>query len=144
MRLVLDTNVWVDWLLFDDPAVAPIKAAHREGKIQIMVDAACLDELIAVLAYPEFGLDEAQKNRHVAEVGRCTIMQNQRRGTSSPALPRCTDADDQKFLALAQDAAADWLLTRDKAILRLKRRLNAVGIRVGSPADWLAAGTQPA
>jgi predicted nucleic acid-binding protein len=71
-------------------------------------------------------------------------MQNQRRATPSPALPRCSDPDDQKFLALAQDAAADWLLTRDKAILRLKRRLNAVGIRVGSPVDWLAAGTQPA
>jgi putative PIN family toxin of toxin-antitoxin system len=144
MRLVLDTNVWIDWLLFDDPAVTPIKAAQREGRIRIVVDGACLDELIAVLAYPEFGLDETQKNRHLAEVGRCTIMQTQRQAVPAVALPRCTDPDDQKFLALAQNAAAHWLLTRDKALLRMNRRLKSAGIRIGSPADWSVICAQPA
>ena len=28
-RLILDTNVWLDWLLFDDPSVAALKAGDR-------------------------------------------------------------------------------------------------------------------
>ena len=144
MRVVLDTNVWIDWLLFDDPAVAQLKAAHRDGHVQIVVNAPCIEELNAVLSYPEFGLDETQQAKHLTAVGRCTIMQYPGQPPHAAALPRCTDPDDQKFLVLAQDAAADWLLTRDKALLRLNRRLQAAGIRVGSPADWSAASTQPA
>ena len=138
MRLVLDTNVWIDWLLFDDPAVGALKSAQRDGQIQIVVNEACLGELNAVLAYPEFGLDDTQKNKHLAEVAHCTSMHEERQATRAAALPRCTDPDDQKFLVLARDAAADWLLTRDKALLRLNRRLKTAGFRVGSPAEWTA------
>ena len=139
MRLVLDTNVWIDWLLFDDPAVAPLKAAHRDGQVQIVINALCIGELNVVLAYPEFGLDETQQAKHLTVVGRCAIMHDPVQSPHAAALPRCRDPDDQKFLVLAQDTAADWLLTRDKALLRLNRRLQAAGIRVGSPADWAAA-----
>jgi len=31
-RLVLDTNVWLDWLVFADPCVAPIKAGRRNKR----------------------------------------------------------------------------------------------------------------
>jgi len=51
-RLVLDTNVWLDWLLFDDPGVAPVKAAVAEGRAEIVIDEAVEAELARVLAYP--------------------------------------------------------------------------------------------
>jgi len=38
--LVLDTNVWLDWLLFDDPSVAALKAAVAEGRAEVFIDAA--------------------------------------------------------------------------------------------------------
>ena len=79
------------------------------------------------------------------QLGYPTISAMQERVLhDAAALPRCTDPDDQKFLALAQDAAVDWLLTRDKALLRLNRRAKLAGFRVGSPADWSAACTHPA
>lgn len=31
LRLVLDTNVWLDWLAFGDPSVAAIKSAVAAG-----------------------------------------------------------------------------------------------------------------
>ena len=34
-------------------------------------------------------------------------------------LPRCRDADDQKFLVLAARCHADLLITRDKLLLKL-------------------------
>jgi len=141
MRLVLDTNVWIDWLVFNDSSVAPLKEAHRLGRIQIVVDERCLDELNNVLAYPEFGLDDTQRQIHLAEVDRCVVRQGTQRVARPIPLPLCSDPDDQKFLALARDAFADWLITRDKALLRLSRRVKAAGFRVGSPAQWSAAFT---
>ena len=139
MQLVLDTNVWVDWLVFDDASIAPLKAACEAGLIRVVTNESCLQELRDVLAYPQFGLIDAQRQIFLAEVERCVLRHAETRRAGSRALPRCTDPDDQKFLALAHDACADWLLTRDKALLKLKRKLLASGIRVGSPAQWSAA-----
>jgi len=139
MRLVLDTNVWIDWLVFDDPSVAPLKAAQQHGRLHIVINAACLEELNEVLAYPEFRLDDAQKKNHLAEIDRCTIRHGDQRPAHPVPLPRCSDPDDQKFLMLARDAAADWLLSRDKALLKLNRRLKSAGFCVGSPSEWSAA-----
>jgi putative PIN family toxin of toxin-antitoxin system len=136
LKLVLDTNVWIDWLVFNDPGIAPLSAAHRDGRVTIAIDDACLQELEAVLAYTEFQLSDVQQDDHLKEAVRCTLRYNQRSGLPSP---RCSDPDDQKFLTLALDAAADWLLTRDNALLRLNRRLEARGCRIGSPAQWSVA-----
>jgi predicted nucleic acid-binding protein len=59
--------------------------------------------------------------------------------TGSAALPRCLDPDDQKFVTLAFYSSARWLLTRDKALLGLNRRLKTKGIRVGTPMEWSAS-----
>ena len=136
-HLVLDTNVWIDWLVFDDPSIAPLKTAHQDGRLHIVVNDAVLGELNAVLAYPEFKLDDAQKKYHLAEVDRCTIRHDDRHAENSTALPRCSDPDDQIFLELARDARADWLITRDNALLRIRRKkLEAARFRIGTPTQW--------
>lgn len=57
------------------------------------------------------------------------------------ALPRCRDPDDQKFLELARDGAADFLVTKDKALLKLRRiSRDPGGFRIVTPAaltTWL-------
>ncbi|MEO8008373.1 MAG: putative toxin-antitoxin system toxin component, PIN family [Betaproteobacteria bacterium] len=138
MHLVLDTNVWIDWLVFDDPSVAPLKAAQRDGLIDITVNEVCIEELNLVLGYPEFRLDDAQKKQHLADVSRCSNGHTARQRDTTVVLPRCSDPDDQKFLLLAYQAAAEWLLTRDKALLRLSRRARTAGFCIGSPAQWSA------
>ena len=52
LRLVLDTNVWLDWLVFDDPGIAHIAAAVAAGEAEVVVDGACEAELARVLGYP--------------------------------------------------------------------------------------------
>jgi len=51
-RVVLDTNVWLDWLLFEDPGVARLRALREQGAVEILIDAACEAELAGVLARP--------------------------------------------------------------------------------------------
>jgi len=48
-------------------------------------------------------------------------------------LPRCSDPDDQVFLELAQRAGVDWLLTRDRALLKLARAKHGLGFRIAAP-----------
>jgi putative PIN family toxin of toxin-antitoxin system len=125
MRLVLDSNVWLDWLVFDDPAIAPIRAAVAAGYAQVFIDDACEAELRRVLSY-KFNrkiLEEAQQQACIARclaVARridCAASELQKKN-----LPRCSDADDQKFLEAATAAHADYLVTKDAALLALSRR----------------------
>src|SRR6266545_576184 len=51
LRAVLDTNVWLDWLVFDDPSIAPIKAAVAAERAEVFIDAACEAELERALGY---------------------------------------------------------------------------------------------
>jgi putative PIN family toxin of toxin-antitoxin system len=140
MRLVLDTNVWVDWLVFDDPSIAPLKVAQQARQVDIVVNEPCLQELRRVLTYPQFALTSTQRADHLEAAERMVVRHDDALSPSRHnALPKCHDPDDQKFLELARAASADWLLTRDKALLRLRRRLLALGIRLGSPADWSTA-----
>jgi len=131
MRLVLDTNVWLDWLAFDDATIAPFKRAQASGMIAIFSDEACTRELVAVLNYDlgKRSLNVETQKAKLAEFHRLARPHPNppplRRGGSESAelpLPKCRDPDDQKFLELARDCGADYLVTKDKALLVLVRR----------------------
>jgi predicted nucleic acid-binding protein len=50
----------------------------------------------------------------------------------------CADPDDQKFLELARAAGAHALVTRDRALLVLRRRRSPpVPFRIVTPAELL-------
>ena len=118
MRLVLDTQVWLDWLVFDEPTLAGLRATLAEGRAEVVIDSACRAELERVLAYPlGRSVDVA------ACLGQCEkVVIRVEPVASAGALPVCRDPDDQKFLTLAAAARADCLVTRDRELLRLARR----------------------
>ena len=131
LRLVLDTNVWLDWLAFDDATIMPLKRTQAAGTIEIFSDEACTRELIAVLNYDlgKRSLNAEKQKACVAEFQRLVRPHPsppplRRSGSESAAtpLPKCRDPDDQKFLELARDCGADYLVTKDKALLILARR----------------------
>jgi putative PIN family toxin of toxin-antitoxin system len=122
IRLVLDTHVWLDWLVFDDPVAAPIKAAVESGAAQVVIDERCEEELARVLGYPRrrTTLDAAAQAACLAECRR--VATRMPAIEASPRLPQCRDPDDQKFLELALGCGAHALVTRDQALLELARR----------------------
>jgi putative PIN family toxin of toxin-antitoxin system len=131
LRLVLDTNIWLDWLVFNDQGIAPIEAAVGSGQAGICIDAACEQELVRVLTYPlpKRTLDAASQAACLAECRRLTQMAKTGERESANAkerdcgrLPVCRDPSDQKFLELARDCRADFLVTKDLALLALARR----------------------
>ena len=117
MRLVIDTQLWLDWLVFDDASMAPLRAALACGRAEAVIDEPCRAELERVLAYPlNRPVDAASCMQRCLEVAR--------KVEAAPAepLPVCRDPDDQKFLELAAGAGADCLVSRDRELLRLDRR----------------------
>ncbi len=115
-RLVLDTNVVLDLVVFEDAGVRALRAAIERAEVTAYTSAACLDELRRVLAYPRIARLDAFER--YAGWARCVPQP----AAADPRLPRCADPDDQKFLALALAVEADLLLTKDKALLALAAR----------------------
>lgn len=139
MRVVLDTNVWLDWLVFNGNEVTSLRAACADNSVQPVIDAPCLDELARVLAYPEFRLDAGGIDRRLADVRALSVAHSGSGATARGTLPRCADPDDQKFVELAQASGAHALLSRDKALLRLGRRTRSrCGFDILAPRDWTA------
>jgi putative PIN family toxin of toxin-antitoxin system len=130
LRAVLDTNVWLDWLVFADPGVAPLRAAFEQRRLEIFIDEACEAELARVLGYTlqKKTLDAEQQRACMAECRRIAkpivpaqAKSAQAAATAPAALPKCRDADDQKFLEAAAATGADFLVTKDQALLELAR-----------------------
>ena len=48
----------------------------------------------------------------------------------------CRDRDDQKFIDLAVAVGAQWLFSKDRALLALARPARVHGVQVLSPAQW--------
>ena len=138
LRLVLDTNVVLDLLHFDDPAVAPIRRALQEGKAACIGNAACRDELAHVLSYPQFKITEHEARRILDEYDALAQPCHLAADATLPPLPQCRDPDDQKFLELARAAKADLLVTKDKALLALARKVGRLGLQILTPAEAVA------
>jgi putative PIN family toxin of toxin-antitoxin system len=145
-RVVLDTNIWLDWLVFADPGLAPLRAAFEAGRIEIFIDEPCEAELARVLGYPlqKRTLDAAKQAACLAECRRIAKRivraegQEAQTGQSALAvLPKCRDADDQKFLEAAAAAGADVLVTKDGALLDLARAVEKRGLpfRIAKPGS---------
>jgi predicted nucleic acid-binding protein len=92
--------------------------------VQVITRPDCLDELCRVLAYEQFHIDATRQAAiHAAYAARAAVWPEATLAKTelAAALPRCQDRDDQKFVALAWDAGAHALVTRDKLLLRLAR-----------------------
>ncbi len=142
--LVLDTNVVLDWVAFRDPRVQPIVDAIERGVLRAATSGACLQELRRALSYAQVKLDAAAQalafERYIAHAAVFDLPEL----VEVLGLPLCEDPDDQKFLELAWHARASHLVTRDKALLKLARRIAQSGrFAVVAPDAFLRRTTWP-
>ena len=143
-RVVLDTNVCLDLFVYRDRRCAPLLAALHTGRVTAVTNKPCRQEWLHVLRYPQFALDDAARQRAGAEFDAHSSLLDTAalRSLDRVRLPLCSDAADQKFMQLAWSAQASWLLTKDKALLKLARRTRKAGLfEIVTPHDW--AGDKP-
>jgi putative PIN family toxin of toxin-antitoxin system len=135
--LVLDTNIVLDLLLFQNPQAQGLRQALDQQQLQWLATVPMREELARVLAYPHLSLALARRSHSAAAL----LAQWDARVTPADVAPscavRCRDPDDQMFIDLAVMHRAT-LLSKDGLVLRLAKRLLPLGVVVG-PASGVKA-----
>ena len=130
MKVVLDTNVFISNLHFGG-AINELFEAIKEKKITVCVSKEIVDEVVQKLAskfkWNKKELLEAEEL--VSTAGEfITIL--------SPVSVIKSDPSDNKILACAQQAQADYIITGDKKHLLPLKKFQ--GIPILSPRDFLS------
>lgn len=136
--VVIDSQAVLDWWYFRDPVCQGWSAARAQGRWQWVASQAMRDELAHVL-----GRGFAPGWSGATEPGAVLqafdqLVELRPAPTLSLAQPlRCSDPDDQKFVDLAIGSGARWLVSRDRAVLKLAgRALSRHGLQIVRPVDW--------
>ena len=127
MNIVLDTNVVLDIFLFDDAAAKPLKPALESGSLRWLATQHMRNELERVLDYEHLLPRMAYYQVSAGDI----LAAFDRHANLVEVAPRitavCKDPDDQCFIDLAVAHQA-LLLSKDKAVLSMKKRLAALGV----------------
>ena len=129
--VVLDTNIVLDLLLFQNPQVQGLRQALDQQQLRWLATAPMREELVRVLAYPKITPVLARLGHTMAPL----LAQWDDRVSVVEVAPRCSvrcrDPDDQMFIDLAVAHRAQ-LLSKDALVLRLAKRLLPLGVVVSS------------
>ena len=129
-RFIADTNLIISRLLLPDskPAKAFIKA-QKGG--DMLVSDSTLSELAQVLARPKFDkyLSPVDRKRFFTLIAPLCIKTD-----IVQTITACRDPKDNKFLELALNGSADFILSGDKDLLALHP---FQGIPIYKPAEYL-------
>ena len=130
--IVIDTNIVLDLLVFDDPRWAPLRAALADGELQWLATAAMRGELLRVLGYPLIAR-RLQKDARQADEVMVAFDAQVHTMADVPSRARfiCKDPDDQVFIDLAVAHRAR-LLSKDQAVLSMRKRLATLGVAVAA------------
>lgn len=135
--VVLDTNVVLDWLVFDNADCRGLTERLQSGRWRWLASEGMQQELKAVLQYPAVQRWNPDPERIWHHWSTLTHMVPE--ASRSPL--RCTDADDQQFIDVALEQGASWLLSRDRALLKLARRARAWRLEIAPPGRAQAGAT---
>lgn len=139
LTLVLDTNVVLDVWVYEDPATAPLCAALAQPQTRWLATANMREELRRVLDYPQVHRRMVARGLTAQTVLAAFDARAQLVDGAPKAPCTCKDGDDQKFIDLAVAHSAQ-LLSKDKAVLCMAKRLARLGVAVARalPADAAA------
>jgi putative PIN family toxin of toxin-antitoxin system len=129
LKIVVDTNVLVSALIQPEGIPARILDLILSGQVKVVLDHRIYAEYQDVLVRPEFGFVPES----VDNLSDFLLQSGERVYTvsKSVALP---DASDGKFLEVAIDGSADFLVTGNLKHFPLRQRR---GVRVVSPREFL-------
>lgn len=139
VRVVIDTNVVVSTLVFESDRFTWLRAAWRTGEVVPVVSRETVAELMRVLAYPKFQLDEAEIAELLsdylpfAEIAPGQIAPSQGAPEQLDEAMRVADPHDQPFVDLAVHAQVEVLVSGDAHLLALADKGD---LRVMTPAKF--------
>ena len=129
--LVLDTNIVLDLLVFQDPRADWIRDGIARRQFELVYSSEMLLELTDVIARPQFAQSACDQSNLLNSWTQMAIHK--------PTPPRCSfrcdDPDDQAFIDLAYHYRPSQLLSKDRKVLQMQRALGEHGVWVQSYPD---------
>ena len=125
--LVLDTNIVLDLFVFNDPATIALRSALESGQMNWLATQPMRDELERVLAYTQIAKSLKHHQTDAPDVLAHFDAFAETVAVAAKACVTCKDPDDQKFIDLAVARQA-CLLSKDRAVLCMQKRLAALGV----------------
>lgn len=131
-RVVLDTNVYISALLWTGIPHRLLRLAEA-GDLTFVTTPAIMEELREALGRPKFRLRIRDLQTSVAELveSLLSIVEVVQDLPIEPVIKR--DPDDDKILACAAAAQAEWIISGDHHLLNVKRYK---GIRIVTPTQF--------
>lgn len=134
--IVLDTNVVLDWMVFKNPSVRGI-ASEVCARTLIWIASAEMKSELEHVMNRGLGARWPEESARLWADWEAHATDRALPLSRPPATwPRCTDADDQKFIDLALAHQARWLITRDRAVLKTAKRCRPLGLEIMTPEQW--------
>jgi putative PIN family toxin of toxin-antitoxin system len=127
-RLVLDTNVILDLLVFKDPSAEPIRLLLDTKQVDAVRSEASMLELIDVIQRPIFKLSREEQKMILQAWESVTRLLENSAIESAPFT--CRDVDDQVFLDMAYSLRPALLLSKDLRVLELQATAQRHGIEI--------------
>ena len=129
LHVVLDTNVLLSGIAFPASVPGRVVAAWRSGLVSVSLSEYILDELRRVM--PKLKHRHGLSDAEMADFIDLLALQADIVVPAAPNDPDLTDPFDQAILGTLISAKADYLVTGDKALLRM-----AVKYPVLTPAEF--------
>ena len=144
VQLILDTNIWLDWFVFAQTPDSPMAQLQncvvngaQQGAVEyrVLMTPPMWDEWADVLGRAQFAVAPERQAQILAQTHALVTMMQ------TPPTPytriRCMDRDDQVFIDVALACRVDWLISKDRHLLRLHNRARQWDVCVVTPQDWL-------
>ena len=129
--VIMDTNALLDWRVFKDPAAHPIAQAIITGQMRWLACPSMEQEWHQV--WPRSYLKAWQPDPMLT----LTVFKHAEFVDEPPRCPlRCKYPDDQVFIDLALHVSAQWLFSKDAALLKLAKRAKLRGTQVMTLQQW--------
>lgn len=143
VQLILDTNIWLDWFVFAQTPDSPMAQLQncvvngaQQGAVEyrVLMTPPMWDEWADVLGRAQFAVALERQAQILAQTHALVTMMQ------TPPTPytriRCMDRDDQVFIDVALAYRVDWLISKDRHLLKLRSRALKQGVRVATPEAW--------
>jgi putative PIN family toxin of toxin-antitoxin system len=116
-RLVLDTNIILDLLVFQDPAAEVIQMVLDAKLMEAVRTEASMLELMDVIQRPNFKLSKEQQQIILKQWESSSRLLDNSAIESAPFT--CRDPDDQVFIDMAFSIRPALVLSKDLRVLEL-------------------------
>lgn len=137
---VIDTNVVLDLIYWEDPHSEDLRRALEEGRIHALRSGEAVMELAEVLSRPAFTGDEDEAARLAALWCSMSVPVDEEkiREAADVITVQCRDPLDQKFFTLTLAGGAKLLVSKDKLVLKAGRKMKRYGACAFRPEETAA------